>query len=158
MHDARDGEGKMKKLLLISVFLAFSTLVSAQQAQTIYSSGTAYLSQECPQGSVAVLTVDITWKDLSVSQGGTGRKIMEEAVFAGKEGEKEIKFTGVRITPSFTRGEISLNVQCEIKKGDTVAAKFKIDESDESNPKPMSCGEAISGKLLNLKVKMKAAD
>jgi hypothetical protein len=147
--------GKMKKILLISVFLAAGALVYAQQVQTIYSNGTAYIPQECPQGSAAVLTVNIIWKDLDVSQGGTGRSIMEEAVFTGEEGKKEIKFTGVRNTPSFARGEISINVKCEIKKGSAVAVTYKIDDSNQNNPKSMSYNDAIAGKLLNLKLKLK---
>lgn len=140
------------------LLILMSAVVCAQAVQTIYSNGTAYLPQECPQGSVAVLTVNIAWKDLDISQGGTGRRIVEEATFTGEEGKKEIKFTGVRTTPSFARGEISIDVECEIKKGDIVVAKFKIDEDDKDNPKPMSYDEAVSGKLLNLKLKLKVAE
>ena len=148
-----------KKMVAVTIFgLVCSNLIFAQAVQTIYSSGTVYLPDVCPQGCVAVLTVNVVWKDFPASQGGTGRKIVEEAVFTGREGEREIKFTGVRITPSFFRGEISLNVQCEIKKGDMVVARFKMDGEDANSPKPMSYNEAVAGNLLNLKLKMKAAE
>ena len=133
-------------------------LALAQASQTIYSNGTAYLPEQCPSGAIAVLTVSLTWKDVEVAEGGTGRKIVEEATFTGGEGIKEIRFTGVRITPSFPRGEISIDLKCEFKKGEVVVKKFKVDKDDKNNPKPVKYEEAISGKLMNLKVTLKPVD
>ena len=96
-----------RKMGAVPIFLfVLSSLLYAQNVQTIYSNGTAYLPQECPSGSIVMLTVNLIWKDLDISQGGTGRRIVEEAVFTGREGEREIRFVGTRITPSFPRGEI----------------------------------------------------
>jgi len=148
----------MKKMLLIFVFLALSSFAFAQQGQTIYSGGTAYLPEKCPAGCVAVLTINIIWKDLDVSHGGTGRMVVEEAVFTEKEGRDEINFAGVRITPFFPRGEISLKVKCEFKKDIAATAKFEMDKNDKDTPKPMGYGEAAGGKLLNLRLKLKPGE
>lgn len=141
-------------LIALLLFICLSS-TSTGEVQTVYTSGVANLSEPCPQDCVPVMIVKLIWKDLDVSGGGTGRKIVEEATFTGNEGEREIKFTGVRITPSFPRGEISIDVCCEIKKGEIIVAKFKMDEDDKSNPKPMSYDEASAGKLLNLKLRLK---
>jgi|GEM_PF-2562968 len=147
----------VEKMIVVATSLVCS-LIWAQQVQTIYSSGRVYLPQECPSDAVAVATVSLTWKDLDISEGGTGRKIVEEAIFTGKQGEKEIKFTGVRIEPSFPRGNISIEVKVEFKKGEDVLAEFRMDKKDKDTPGPVSYNEARAGKLLDLKLKLKPAE
>ena len=146
----------MKNLMIaVILIVALSSIVGAQQAQTISSGGKAYLPEECPAGSIPVLTVKLVWKDLEASAGGTGREIVEEVVFKGIEGDKEIKFHNARITPSFPRGRVSIEAKCEIKRGEAVAGTYETDRDNKDNPGPVSYEDAAKGRFSDLKIYLK---
>jgi hypothetical protein len=133
----------MKKIIFMAIsLLLFCGFVGAQENQMIYSSGKAYLPDGLMPDVEVNLAVTVAWNDLDVSAGGTGRKIVEEAVFKVKKGDTEVEFVGVRIAPSFPRGEITVEASCKIGK-----EKF-------SNTAKANYSEALGGKLLNLKLKM----
>lgn len=125
----------MKKLLLISLlFVLFVNLgFAAQKAKTIRFSGAAVLPEKCPAGAEATLTVKLTWQDVPVNERGTGKKIVEEAVFTGKEGQNEIEFVEVHITPESTDGLISIDALCEIKQSGKITKVYVLDENAKEN-------------------------
>ncbi|OIO03559.1 hypothetical protein COY52_11685 [Candidatus Desantisbacteria bacterium CG_4_10_14_0_8_um_filter_48_22] len=147
----------MNKMFLMSVMflMVFSVAAGAQQAQTISSGGKVCLPEECPAGSIPVLTVKLIWKDLEASAGGTGREIIEEVVFKGMEGDREIKFYNARITPSFPRGRVSIDAKCEIKRGESVARTYETDRDNKNNPAPVSYEGAAKGGFSDLKIYLK---
>jgi len=147
----------MKKIVIISILLTLfvSFGFAAQQAQTIHISGDALLPAKCPAGAKAYLTVKIIWKDLSIQDGGTGRTIIEEAIFEAKEGENKVEFSGIRITPEVSRGEISITAKCEIRAEQQIIETLIIDKDSKENPVPMSFDQAVKFSAQRIKLMLK---
>jgi len=148
----------MKKLLLLSLlFVLFVNFgFAAEKVKTIHFTGVAVLPEKCPAEAEAVLTVKLTWQDVSVKDGGTGRKIVEEAVFTGKEGQSEIEFNEVRIAPQSSDGQISVDASCEIRQSGRTIKVFILDENAKDSSGRCNVDEAFRLSNCRLKLILKA--